>query len=210
MKAQRIFSILIFTGLMIISTASAHAQTGGAAELKKRIFAEIASGNRTRAAEPVGETAAPATEQFATQQVGILAKFPKKNALIGTWNLTLTFSDGSEVKSTLQILPGGADGEGSVIHASEFSFTPPNPTLPEQGAWQHVGGTQFIASYFGYAYTEQFAPFGKIGFRHAISVGSDQESFTGRAVFEVIDGTGAVLFSDNVQTRGVRQRAVAP
>jgi len=210
MKAQRIFSILIFTGLMIIATASAHAQNGGAVELKKRIVAEIAAGNRTRAAEPVSDTEALATEQRAAQQVGILAKFPKKNALIGTWNLTVTFSDGSEVKSTLQVLSGAGDGEGSIIHASEFSFTPPNPTLPEQGAWQHVGGTQFIASYFGYSYTEQFAPFGKIGFRHAITMGGDQESFTGRAVFEVIDGTGQVLFSDNVQTRGVRQRAVAP
>ena len=209
MKAQRIFSVLILTGLMIIAAVNASAQTGGAAELKKRIFAEIAAGNRARAAEPVIELESQADAQRTTQSVGQLAKVPKKSALIGTWDVTLTFGDGSQVRSTLQVLPGAAEGEGSILHASEFSFTLPNPTLPEQGTWQHVSGTQFIASYSGYAYTEQFAPFGKIGFRHSINVGGDQESFTGRAVFEVIDGTGQVLFSDNVQTRGVRQHPVA-
>jgi len=40
------------------------------------------------------------------------------------------------------------------------------------------------------------------------SMGADQESFSGRAVFEVIDSSGRLLFSDNLQTRGVRQHAV--
>jgi hypothetical protein len=210
MKTKRIFSILIFTGLMIIATASAHAQTSGVSELKKRIFEQIASGTRQQPVEKVVEAETLAAEQLATQQVGILGGLPKKSALLGGWNLTLTFSDGSQVKSMLQVMPGPSDAGGTVIHASELSFTPPNPTLPEQGVWQYAGGTKFIASYRGFAYTDQFAPFGTIGFRHAITMDSNQEGFTGQAVFEVIDATGQVLFSDNVQTRGVRQRAVAP
>jgi len=209
MKAHRIFSTLIFTTLVILSAVSAQAQTGGAAELKKRIFAEIASGQHRQASEPV-EAASLTTEPSIMKEVGPQAAFPKRQALIGTWDVTIIFGDGTEVKSTLQVCPGPADGEGSVIHASEFSFTPPNPTLPEQGSWQYVGGTQFITSYFGYSYTEDLAPFGKIGFRHAISVGANPDSFTGHAVFEVIDASGQVLFSDNVKSRGVRQRPVAP
>jgi hypothetical protein len=108
-------------------------------------------------------------------------------------------------------MPGRVDGEGSVLHAAEASLLLPNPTTPEQGAWQHNSGLQFVASYFGYAVDEKFEkPFGKIGFRHLIDVNADQQSFTGRAVLEVIDGTGTVVFSDNLRTSGVRQRAVAP
>ena len=209
MKAQRIFSILMFAALALLATVSAQAQNGSVAELKKRILAEIAAGNHRQPVEQV-EAAALATEPSIMKEVSQQAAFPKKQALIGTWDVVLTFGDGTPVKSTLQIFPGPAEGEGSVIHASEFSFTPPNPTLPEQGSWQYTGGTQFIASYYGYSYAEDLSPFGKIGFRHLITVGSNPDVFTGRAVFEVIDGSGQVLFSDTAQTRGVRQRPVAP
>ena len=211
MTSRKLFSIIAPIGLMIISAVSTHAQNNGAVELKKRIFAQIASGSRPQAAE-ISAVAEEATriEPLAAGQIGILGAYPKKNALVGTWNVTLIFGDGTEVRSTLQIAPGAFDGEGSAVHASEFSLTPPNPTLPEQGSWQYLGGTRFIASYYGYSFDEQFAPFGKIGFRHAITMDGSQESFTGQAVFEVIDGTGQVLFSDNLRTRGVRHHAVAP
>jgi hypothetical protein len=62
----------------------------------------------------------------------------------------------------------------------------------------------------GYAVDEKLEhPAGKIGFRHAITLDADQQGFSGRAKFEVLDPTGAVVFSDTAQTRGVRQRAVA-
>jgi hypothetical protein len=210
MKLQRIFSTLILTALVIFSAVSAHAQNGGAMELKKRIFAEIAAGNRGRAVAPEAEAEPFSIASRVTEEAGPLAAFPKKQALVGTWDVIITFADGTGVKSTLQVFPGPAEGEGSVIHASEFSFTPPNPTLPEQGSWRYAGGTQFIASYFGYSYNEDLSPFGKIGFRHSITIGADPDTFNGVAVFSVIDGTGQVVFSDTVHTHGVRQRAVAP
>jgi hypothetical protein len=209
MKQQKIFSILVLTGLLIIASASARAQNGGAAELKKRIFEQMASGAKGRVAEKVVQPDTQAFELAAIQASDALANFPKKNALVGTWDVTSTFSDGGQARSTLQIMPGAAEGQGNVLHASEFSLTLPNPTLPEQGVWEY-SGNQFIASYRGYAFTENFEPFGFIGFRHAITVSANQESFTGRAVFEVFDATGQVLFSTTCQTRGVRQHAVAP
>jgi hypothetical protein len=129
------------------------------------------------------------------------------NALVGTWNLVLTFSDGSQVKSTLTVIPGRGEGEGSIVHAAEASLLLPNPTTPEQGVWTHVRGRRFIASYQGYAVDAGFqAPAGRIGFRHVLSVDPNQETLTGQAIFEVVDPSGAVVFSDRVQTTGTRQR----
>ncbi len=209
MKARRIFSILMFAALAVISTINVQAQNGGVVELKKRIMAEIAAGTHRQAVEPV-EAASLATEPSIMKEVSPQASFPKKQALVGTWDVILTAGDGTQVRSTLQVFPGPADGEGSVIHASEFSLAPPSPTLPEQGSWQYTGGTQFVASYYGYSFNEDLSPFGKIGFRHLVTIGANTDVFTGRAVFEVIDLNGQVLFSDTFQTRGVRQRPVAP
>jgi|GEM_PF-2915597 len=210
MKSQRIFSTLVITALMLIATSGAHAQTSGAAELKKRIFEQLASGTRTQPVENL-EAASLTAAPLAAQQDGLPDFLERqKKAFLGTWNLTLTFSDGSQVKSTLNVMPGRTDSEGTVIHSAELSLSLPNPTLPEQGVWQHNGGQQFIASYRGYTYTEKLEPFGTIGFRHALTLSEDQEAFTGQAVFEFMDATGQVLFSDHVQTRGVRQHAVAP
>ena len=208
-SAAQIFSLLILAALLVISTPVARAQSNGsAAELKRRIAAQIASETRTPTSDAVRQ--AEAASSVASEGVAATATGDKKKGLVGTWNVTLTFGDGTQVKSTLQVFPGRSNTEGSVIHASEFLFAPPNPTLPEQGVWEYHGGREFIASYRGYSFTEQLEPFGFIGFRHAITVAWDQQSFIGQAVFEVIDGSGQVLFSDNCQTRGVRQHAVAP
>jgi len=211
MLNKRILLMIASAVLIALSSTSALAQTNGAAELKKRIFEQIASGARAQAAERVENESLMGTPR-TPEQGGILDILERqKQALAGGWNLTLTFSDGSEVKSTLTVMAGRAEGEGTVIHSAEASLTLPNPTLNEQGVWRHAGGLQFVASYRGYAVDEKLEkPFGTIGFRHAITLDSNQETFTGRAVFEVIDATGQVLFSDTIQTRGVRQRAVAP
>lgn len=186
MKSQKTFSMLVLSGLLIICASVSHAQERGAAELKKRIFAQAMS---AMGGPPAADNTAGLEVQSAagTQATVVISGADKKRSLLGTWNVTLIFGDGSQGKSTLQVFPGRSETEGSVIHASEFSFTPPNPTLPEQGVWEYAGGSQFIASYRGYSYTEDLQPFGLIGFRHAITLSGDQESFTGRAVFEVID-----------------------
>jgi hypothetical protein len=208
MKSLRPFSLLILCGSLVACASLGYAQDGGV-ELKRRIHTQLTSPTRGQAGDNganLGETAST----MATHSNVSIAGADKKKALLGTWNVTLTFGDGSEVQSTLQVFPGRSEVDGSVIHASEFSLVPPNPTLPEQGVWEFVGGQRFITSYRGYSFTEDLQPFGTIGFRHAITISSDQETFTGRAVFEVIDANGQVLFSDNLQTRGIRQHAVAP
>lgn len=135
----------------------------------------------------------------------------KKDGLVGVWDLVLTFSDGSVVKSTLNVAPGRRTGEGSVIHSAEGSLILPNPTTSEQGVWEFVSGQKFVASYAGFAVDEGFkVPAGKIGFQHSITLNGDEESFTGQALFEVRDAAGAILFSDKIQTRGTRQHPKAP
>jgi hypothetical protein len=198
MKFQRFFSLCGLAVLLVTIAAIAQGQSSRASEIKRRVFNQVSTGAR----KPVDNAKTPAPGEA---KVG--PNYGTKNALAGTWDLVLTFSDGSQVKSTLQIMLGAAEGEGSVLHASEFSFAPPNPTLPEQGSWQHVHGREFLVSYYGYSYDELFQPFGKIGFRgHLIGLSKNQQSFTGKAIFEVIDNSGQVLFTDNITTSGVRQR----
>lgn len=194
---KRLATVITLVAATLTISAAAYGQNR-ASDLKRRIF------DQARAATP--QPATPNAEVLLPSAHAL----PPKNALAGTWNVVLTFSDGSEVHSTLQLMTGAADGVGAAIHASEFSFAPPNPTLPEQGSWRHVQGSQFAASYYGYSYDGDFQPFGKIGFRHLITLSRDQTRFNGQAVFEVLDLMGNVLFSDNVETVGVRQQATAP
>lgn len=197
---KNVISMVLVVTAMFAATfcVSAQARPGGAAELKQRILEQIKSG---RPADRMTKQVTVPDEERAQSVL------PQKNALAGTWDLVLTFSDGSQVRSTLQIMPGAVEGEGSALHASEFSLVPPNPTLPEQGSWRHLRGDQFLASYYGYSFDDQLQPFGKIGFRsHVITINFNPDYFTGRAVFEVLDGAGNVLFSDNVETAGSRQR----
>ncbi len=226
MKSQKIFAALFALTLLALTTAQA--QTSRAAEWKQRVANQIASGARPQPVTQT-ETTSPAAEArdsvadpsetkqsedsesaFHDDRLRDL-RVRQQNALAGTWDLTLTFSDGSSVKSTLTVMSGRRDGEGSIIHAAEATLLLPNPTTTEQGAWEHVGGLRFVASYQGYAVDEKFEkPAGKIGFRHSIRLSGDQESFRGRAVFEVRDPEGNVVFSDNIQTKGTRQHPKAP
>lgn len=132
-----------------------------------------------------------------------------RNRLEGTWDVVLTFGDGSQVKSVLTVIPGATPQAGSVIHSAELSFAPPNPTLPEQGSWRRTGHRTFALSYYGFSYDLDFTPFGRIGFRHAVTLDKNGDTFTGEAVFEVFEGD-AIIFSDIVQSQGVRQEATAP
>jgi hypothetical protein len=198
----------LFASLALLLLASLHtyAQTNGMAAVKQRIAESIAAGKPVTPAEPI--TTEP---EMPLQQSGFIDVLERqKNSLAGTWNLVLIFSDGTKVNSILNAASGRSNGEGSIIQSGEGSFTLPNPTLPEQGSWRHHGGTQFVASYRGYAYTDKFEFFGTIGFRQIFNVGENQNTLTGHGVFEVIDAQGEVLFSDNIQVQGTRHRAVAP
>jgi hypothetical protein len=202
MKFKSYFLLVGLATLMIASVAVAQGQTNRAAGLKRRIADQVVTGAR----KPTGDQPKKDLKEDDNKS----GNYAPKNALAGTWDLVLTFGDGSQARSTLQIILGAADGEGSALHASEFSLAPPNPTLPEQGSWRNVRKNKFIASYYGYSFDELLQPFGKIGFRHAITLSPDQETFTGEAVFEVLDLTGQVLFSDTITTSGTRQHAEAP
>lgn len=220
MKLPKIFAALFV--LTFVALTAAPAQTSRAAEWKQRVANQAAANAQAQPASPQAERAADTANEPAPQSkdeaqnetlLGRLGdtRSQLKNALAGTWDLTLTFSDGSSVTSTLSVLPGRRDGEGSVIHAAEASLLLPNPTTPEQGVWEHLGGLRFVASYKGFAVDEKFEkPAGKIGFRHSIRLHPDQESFVGRAVFEVFDPEGNVVFSDTIITEGKRQHAEAP
>jgi hypothetical protein len=135
-------------------------------------------------------------------------KPPQQDLLLGTWDVVVSFADGSQVKSVLTVLAGRHQGEGSVLHNAEATLLLPNPTTTEQGTWAHTKGRRFVESHFGFAVDAQLtAPAGRIGFgRHEITVDANGETFRGVATFEVRDPTGVVVFSDVVETVGRRQR----
>lgn len=136
---------------------------------------------------------------------------PQHYRLEGTWDVLLTLSDGSQFRGVLTVIPGITPDGGSVMHSTDVSLRPPHPTLPEQGVWRREGHRRFVASYRGFAFDENLQPFGRIGYRHAITLSKDAQSFTGQAVFEEIDRDGNVVFSDPaVQSYGVRQLAEGP
>lgn len=210
MQRNNLFCAFAIAAFIALTSITSLAQTSNATTLKKRIAEQIATGVPVQPVE-TSEIIVPSVEFLIGQQGIIDIVERQKRALLGTWDLTLTFSDGSSVKSTLNVFPGRTDSEGSVLHAAEATLLLPNPTTPEQGVWQHAGGLQFIASYKGYSVDATFEhPAGTVGFRHAITLNPDQESFNGRAKFEVKDDKGEVVFSDNITTKGTRQRAVAP
>jgi len=104
MKSQKTFSMLILTMLLAICTSVASAQDRRIAELKRHIFAQAASSVRTQPADAIGESERPSSD--AIQAAAGIAGIDKKRALLGTWNVTLIFNDGSQGKSTLQVFPG--------------------------------------------------------------------------------------------------------
>lgn len=200
MKRKIIFLLIATAILSASASIPAYGQKTNVNELKRRILKQV----RTATPQPAVELAMSDTD--GESRMAGFYDLPK-NSLAGTWEVILTFSDQSKVHSTLQIMPGANPGEGSALHASEFSLAPPNPTVPEQGSWRFVTGNQFVASYYGYSFDENLQPFGKIGFRHVIWMDRHAAHFTGRAIFEVLDNNGNVLFTDQVLTEGTLQRA---
>ena len=75
MKSRRIFSILVLIGLVVISITAAQAQNNGAAELKKRIFAQIASGARSQAAQTNVVIQSQSAEAVVGGQVVVIEPF---------------------------------------------------------------------------------------------------------------------------------------
>jgi hypothetical protein len=135
------------------------------------------------------------------------------NRLEGTWRVTLTFSDDFQVKALLTVMAGGrSENEGTLISSSDASFVPNPSCLPEQGEWQRTGARSFIATRHGFCFDseKQFEPAGTVSFRDVLTLNENGEEFTGRALFEILDPAGTVVFSANFQTHGVRQHPQAP
>ena len=168
----------------------------------------LASGVRTQGVEPTTDELAESVEdrKHASQPNSM----DKKKGLLGTWDLIITFSDGSVNKTSHTIIPGRSDTEGTVIHSADASFVPPFSTLPQQGVWQYLGGGKFVVSDLGFSFDETLQPDGRVGFRQLIKVSDDQESFTGTGQFVILDTTGQMFYSDSVQSTGTRQHPVAP
>ena len=210
MNSRTSSSLLLVVVLMICSAVCASAQTSGISDAKRRAMERLASGVRTQGVEPTTDERPSLGSVEDRKQASQSNNMDKKRALLGTWDLIITFSDGSVNKTTLTIIPGRSDTEGTVIHSADASFVPPFSTLPQQGVWQYLGGGKFVVSDLGFSFDETLQPDGRVGFRQLIKVSDDQESFTGTGQFVILDTTGQMFYSDSVQSTGTRQHPVAP
>jgi len=210
MNSRTSSSLLLVVVLMICSTLVASAQTSGISDAKRRAMERLASGVRAQGVEPTTDERPSLGSVEDRKQASQSNNMDKKRALLGTWDLIITFSDGSVNKTTLTIIPGRSDTEGTVIHSADASFVPPFSTLPQQGVWQYLGGGKFVVSDLGFSFDETLQPDGRVGFRQLIKVSDDQESFTGTGQFVILDTTGQMFYSDSVQSTGTRQHPVAP
>lgn len=140
-----------------------------------------------------------------------------KNALIGTWDLTETFSgastipDGTVAPSTLTVIAGLRAGEGSALHSSFLSLAPPEPTMMEQGTWKHDRKYRFIASYAGWAVNSaDGTPAGQNGFRYLLTLDKSGERLIGHGRFYEWDDQGTLIDSADMQVVGQRQHPRKP
>ena len=125
------------------------------------------------------------------------------NRLEGTWDLVLTFSDGSQVKSVLNVAAGRSANEGSIVHSAELSLVPPNPTLPEQGAGAGPDAVRSSHSY-GFSTRRHSSPSaGSAG----VTPYPDKNERPSRARLSSSDRRHGTVLSRQRADDGVRQRA---
>ena len=130
--------------------------------------------------------------------------------ILGTWEVTTTFSDGFKSKSLLTFAPGATSSTGSLFSTSDIDFTAPVPCANQQGVWSNSDGLNFDLTFKGFCYNAQdFSPFGTVKIRGRITLGSLGKGFSGKVFVVLMRNDGTVEFSDNATVRAVRM-AVEP
>jgi hypothetical protein len=127
--------------------------------------------------------------------------------ILGSWDVTMIFSDGSTTKSIFTFAPGTTADAGTVIDiaAGDLSGDTPRPLCSaRQGVFELTGEREFATTEKGFCYNASFAWEGTIKMRNKITLGSRGEAIVGegRAVFTRSDGGFFSLTT--YRLRGVR------
>jgi hypothetical protein len=195
MNARRIFQSLILCTLLVLTAASAQAQTG---EQKRRLVEQAAADGRTlpTAKETsTGELAAPAL----SQQDGILdiLDTQKKNAIAGSWIGDVTITTPPEFGGTFKALLSFTE-DGRMFATAQGDVVAPAQS-PGMGAWQYQGGHTNALSFKTMFYETQGDAAGSLigiaTIRSTSTVNETSDKFSGPFKLALVDPQGNVLIS---------------
>lgn len=194
MNARRIFSSLTLCTLLLLTAASAQAQTG---EQKRRLLEQAAAGRTLPTAKDTSteELAAPAQ----SQQDGVLGILvaEKKILIAGSWIGDVTITNPPELAGTFKaLLSFTEDGrmfataQGDVVEMAQS---------PGMGAWQHQGGRTNALSFKTLIYETQGAAAGSLigvaTIRSTSTISEGSDKFSGPFKFALADPQGNVLLT---------------
>jgi hypothetical protein len=204
MITRRIFWTLIGTGMMIISTTAVNAQRVNREDLMRiskggdgtQVTTLPAISNESSAA--LVEAAAASLAQEADQ-----GGPPKKQAIVGSWLETVTFSGG--VRPPLKSL-STMTADGGFVVADQGSVTTEPPTVfsAAHGAWVHLGGRTFAWTVLELISDLSGNLLATLKVRGQYIVNESGNSYTGQFKAEVADTAGNLLFSVEGTNAGQR------
>jgi hypothetical protein len=195
MNARRIFSSLILCTVLLLTAASAQAQTG---EQKRRLLEQAAAGGRTLPTAnetSTEELAAPAL----SQQDGILGILgaEKKNLIAGSWIGDVTITTPPEFGGTFKALLSFTE-DGRMFATAQGDVLAPVQS-PGMGAWQYQGGRTNALSFKTLFYETQGAAAGSLigvaTIRSSSTINEASDKFSGPFKFALADPQGNVLLT---------------
>ncbi|MBI1762570.1 MAG: hypothetical protein HYR56_14145 [Acidobacteria bacterium] len=143
MNLPKTFIALVVTGLLLLSAASAQAQTANPvlAALKRRAL-------ETPPATSTDEPEQSNLERQAVAQSGILDILERqKKALVGSWLRKTHAPDGDPLTDFLGLVTFHDDGTLTSSTAIDITTEPPFVTSVAHGAWMHQGGRVFDVTF---------------------------------------------------------------
>lgn len=194
MNARRIFSSLTLCTLLLLTAASAQAQTG---EQKRRLLEQAAAGRTLPTAKDTSteELAAPAQ----SEQDGVLRILgaEKKTLIAGSWIGDVTITTPPELAGTFKALLSFTE-DGRMFATAQGDVVDPAQS-PGMGAWQHQGGRTNALSFKTLLYETQGAAAGSLigvsTIRSTSTVNDAGDKFSGPFKFALVDAQGNALLT---------------
>ena len=204
MITKRILWALIAAGMMIISTTAVNAQRVNREDLMRisrggdgtQVTTSPATSNESSAA--MVEAAAASLAQEADQ-----GEPPKKQAIVGSWVETVTFSGGA--RPPLKALCT-MTADGGFVCADQGNVTTDPPTVfsPAHGAWVHLGGRTFAWTVLELISDLSGNLLATLKVRGQYIVNESGNSYTGQFKADIADTAGNLLFSVEGTNAGQR------
>ncbi len=199
MITRRILWALMITAIMIISTTAVKAQRVNREDLMRiskgrdgtQVTTSPASSNESNAAMMQAAAAAQLADQG-----------PKKEAIVGSWLETVTFSGGGAPPPLKSLVTFIADG--ILVVADQGNVTTETVFSAGHGAWVHLGGRTFAWTVLELISDLNGNLLGTLKVRGEYTVNESGNSYSGQFKAEIADTAGNLIFSVEGTNEGHR------